>query len=513
MGIVVRQLPEPVMSSVGVHAMTQQQQPNAIASNGGPATKKVLSNGSCSGGPTPAGTPVQNGTSLQGSSPPPLANAPKYGTLVPNRIFVGGISSHTTEGELMQLFSNYGTVKATKIIQDRAGVSKGYGFITFETEEDARRPLRDPDNIVLRERRLNIAPAIKKQPFGRPPTASPYDTHGQADGRSPAPAPHPAALQQTIPPFFFSSTPHFYPSGPAYYASAPVPAMTAAQAQVQVSQAGQEQAAAAAQQAAVYQAPQVYQTQAGHPQAGPYASMMYPQAFYMPQQYPILPYDYQLYGAGAGAPSVNGGMPPPFGPPGPPSSGGSSPPRGPCYAPSTIPAETTIVYTTGPPPPPIFHPAMDPNAGVGAPLYAPAEVPFDHMAHAAAMGHFAPMPPPYLINEENSQYIERPPASITPQSFLTVTPPPEQRRTSTPVVSLLCLDHQQEKDPASMQGGRRPLLHSLPPFANNTYTSPPPYTNPPPPPFQRRGCPMAGPRRSFSRTYNNNNLHHMQVHD
>lgn len=105
----------------------------------------------------------------------------------------------------------------------------------------------------MRERRLNIAPAIKKQPFGRPPTASPYDTHGQADGRSPAPAPHPATLQQTIPPFFFSSTPHFYPSGPAYYASAPVPTMAAAQAQVQVSQAGQEQAAAAAQQAAVYQ--------------------------------------------------------------------------------------------------------------------------------------------------------------------------------------------------------------------------------------------------------------------
>jgi len=56
------------------------------------------------------------------------------GTLVPNRIFVGGISANTTEGELMQLFSSYGTVKAAKIIQDRAGVSKGYGFITFESE-------------------------------------------------------------------------------------------------------------------------------------------------------------------------------------------------------------------------------------------------------------------------------------------------------------------------------------------------------------------------------------------
>lgn len=82
---------------------------------------------------------------------------------MPNRIFVGGISANTTEGELHQLFSNYGTVKAAKIIQDRAGVSKGYGFITFENEDDAKRLQREADNIVLRERKLNIAPAIKKQ--------------------------------------------------------------------------------------------------------------------------------------------------------------------------------------------------------------------------------------------------------------------------------------------------------------------------------------------------------------
>lgn len=85
------------------------------------------------------------------------------GTLVPNRIFVGGISSNTTESELLQLFSNYGTVKAAKIIQDRAGVSRGYGFITFESEDDAKRLQREADNITLRERKLNIAPAIKKQ--------------------------------------------------------------------------------------------------------------------------------------------------------------------------------------------------------------------------------------------------------------------------------------------------------------------------------------------------------------
>lgn len=48
-------------------------------------------------------------------------------------------SGDTTESELCRVFSAYGHVKSTKIIVDRAGVSKGYGFVTFETEQEAQR--------------------------------------------------------------------------------------------------------------------------------------------------------------------------------------------------------------------------------------------------------------------------------------------------------------------------------------------------------------------------------------
>jgi len=75
--------------------------------------------------------------------------APKYGTVVPNRVFVGGISASTSEAELAQLFSAYGNVKATKIISDRAGVSKGYGFVTFETEEEAKRLQQEVCKLIL----------------------------------------------------------------------------------------------------------------------------------------------------------------------------------------------------------------------------------------------------------------------------------------------------------------------------------------------------------------------------
>jgi hypothetical protein len=75
----------------------------------------------------------------------------KYGTLIPNRVFVGGISTHTTEAELALLFSKYGSVKGTKIIMDRAGISKGYGFVTFETEEEARRLFTAMNNRVMKK--------------------------------------------------------------------------------------------------------------------------------------------------------------------------------------------------------------------------------------------------------------------------------------------------------------------------------------------------------------------------
>ncbi|XP_076256630.1 boule homolog, RNA binding protein isoform X2 [Rhynchophorus ferrugineus] len=378
------------MSSGGVTTnMTQQQQSQvtAVQSNGG--TKKGISGGNSSGGPTPAATPVQNGTG-QGPSPPPSTNAPKYGTLVPNRIFVGGIAANTTETELMQLFSEFGAVRAAKIIQDRAGVSKGYGFITFETEDDARRPLRNPDNIMLRERRLNIAPAIKKQPFGRPSAAPPYDSQITADGRSPAPPPHQTTLQPQMP-IFFGSPPQFYAGATAYYAP-PVPSMVSStQAQVQVSQASQDQPN---QQAAVYQAPPVYPTQTGPHQTAPYPSMMFPQAIYMPQQYPMVPYEYS-YGVAPGAPPTNG-MPPHFAAAGTPPGGGASPPRGPCYAPAPAPPET-ILY--GHPPHHIFHPsALDPT-GAGGPMYASADGTFDPMGPHPSMASFGPMGVPFGLNE------------------------------------------------------------------------------------------------------------------
>ncbi|XP_011301460.1 deleted in azoospermia protein 3 isoform X1 [Fopius arisanus] len=201
--------------------------------------------------------------------------APKYGTLVPNRIFVGGISANTSEAELAQLFSSYGNVKATKIILDRAGVSKGYGFVTFETEEEAKRLQQDPEGIILRERKLNIAPAIKKQTFNR-----------SFDGGSGSPPAVP-------------TSPYYYPNGMGlpyqngltfYNAGAPAPGTPLAPP---------------TDPAALYQTAGVFGPQAASAHQT-FAPMVYPcpaPSLYMPPQYQYPPMPYESYYPGAaGAP-------------------------------------------------------------------------------------------------------------------------------------------------------------------------------------------------------------------
>jgi RNA recognition motif-containing protein len=86
---------------------------------------------------------------------------PKIGTLIPNRIFVGGLTSNTTEDELKIFFSSYGPIKYANIINDRTGLSKrSYGFVTFENEEIAEKLTKnESETLIFKERKLNIKQA------------------------------------------------------------------------------------------------------------------------------------------------------------------------------------------------------------------------------------------------------------------------------------------------------------------------------------------------------------------
>ncbi|HEC65673.1 MAG TPA: RNA-binding protein [bacterium] len=74
-----------------------------------------------------------------------------------NKLFVGGISWDTTEEGLKEFFSQAGTVEEAKIILDRnTGRSKGFGFITMSSEEEAKKAISELDGKELDGRALKV---------------------------------------------------------------------------------------------------------------------------------------------------------------------------------------------------------------------------------------------------------------------------------------------------------------------------------------------------------------------
>lgn len=55
------------------------------------------------------------------------------------KLFVGNLSWGLTNEDLQQLFAEFGTVEEAFILTDKfSGRSKGFGFVTMSTEEEAR---------------------------------------------------------------------------------------------------------------------------------------------------------------------------------------------------------------------------------------------------------------------------------------------------------------------------------------------------------------------------------------
>ncbi len=55
------------------------------------------------------------------------------------KLFVGGLPFSTTDEELAEAFSQFGTVASAKVITDRdTGRSKGFGFVEFESDDEGK---------------------------------------------------------------------------------------------------------------------------------------------------------------------------------------------------------------------------------------------------------------------------------------------------------------------------------------------------------------------------------------
>lgn len=67
-----------------------------------------------------------------------------------SKLFVGGISFQMDDQSLNEAFSKYGEVVEARVIVDReTGRSRGFGFITYTSTEDASSALQALDGQVI----------------------------------------------------------------------------------------------------------------------------------------------------------------------------------------------------------------------------------------------------------------------------------------------------------------------------------------------------------------------------
>eukprot|EP00873_Tetraselmis_striata_P029865 jgi/Tetstr1/450129/TSEL_037171.t1 len=96
------------------------------------------------------------------------------------RIYVGNIPFKFRQDDLEDLFRPCGRVLDTKVVMDRdSGRSKGFGFVTFDTEAGCERAIRELDRSIHDSRAISVTHAHNKGPSGGPYNDGPshYDDH------------------------------------------------------------------------------------------------------------------------------------------------------------------------------------------------------------------------------------------------------------------------------------------------------------------------------------------------
>ena len=81
------------------------------------------------------------------------------------KLFVGGLSWDTTDEGLLQAFAPCGEITEAKVITDRGtGRSRGFGFVTFAQNEDAKSAISKMDGTSLDGKTIKVNEAQEKSP-------------------------------------------------------------------------------------------------------------------------------------------------------------------------------------------------------------------------------------------------------------------------------------------------------------------------------------------------------------
>ncbi len=83
------------------------------------------------------------------------------------RLYVGNLAFHTTEDALQRAFAEFGEVQEATLVLDReTGRSRGFGFVSMVSAEDAQRAINEMNGTELDGRALRVNEAEDRRPRG-----------------------------------------------------------------------------------------------------------------------------------------------------------------------------------------------------------------------------------------------------------------------------------------------------------------------------------------------------------
>jgi len=84
-----------------------------------------------------------------------------------NRLYVGNLSFHSTDQSLRDAFGAFGSVVDVHLVSDRmTGQSRGFGFVTMGTNEEANSAIQGMNGADLDGRSLKVNEAEERSSGG-----------------------------------------------------------------------------------------------------------------------------------------------------------------------------------------------------------------------------------------------------------------------------------------------------------------------------------------------------------
>jgi cold-inducible RNA-binding protein len=82
-----------------------------------------------------------------------------------SKLFIGNLSWEVTAEDLKALFAGAGTVVDAAVISDKmTGRSRGFGFITMSSDEEAKKSIEMFNQADLKGRKINVNIARPMEP-------------------------------------------------------------------------------------------------------------------------------------------------------------------------------------------------------------------------------------------------------------------------------------------------------------------------------------------------------------